>query len=71
MTYTIGIRDRRQATLPKGLLQQLSLDIGDSLTITVKGKKAIMKPQKEVTLEALKEIQKVFGNSKVSWLSKD
>ena len=66
MKYSIDIRDRRQATFPSDLLQQLGIDVGDSLEIIVEGKRAILKPKKQVALDALKEIQKVFARSAVS-----
>lgn len=64
--YTIDIRERRQATFPSDLLQKLGIGVGDSLEIIVEREKAILKPKKQVALDALKEIQKAFGHSNVS-----
>lgn len=65
MTYTIDIRQRRQATIPNAVLVQLGVGVGDSLEIEVSGKKAIVTPKKQVALEALAEIQKAFRQSKI------
>ena len=64
--YTIGIRPRRQATLPRPLLKKLGVEVGDSLQVTMEGKKAVITPQKQLALDALSEIQSTFARSKVS-----
>jgi len=66
MTYTIDIRPRRQATFPSAVLTALGLTIGDSVQIKVEGGKAILTPQKQIALDAFKEIQKIFSQSKIS-----
>lgn len=62
-TYTIDIRPRRQATFPKSLLKELGVDVGDKLEAEIKDKKIVLKPKKQVFLDALKEIQKAFKES--------
>ena len=64
--YTIDIRKRRQATFPSDLLQKLGVSVGDSLEITIEKKKASLKPKKQVALNALNEIQRIFSQSAVS-----
>ena len=66
MTYTIQIRPRRKTTLPSPLLKKLGVDIGDSLEISIKGKKAIVKSKKQIALEAFRELQKIVQKSGVS-----
>ena len=66
MTYTLQIRPKRQATFPSSLLEALGVGVGDSLNITLEGKRAIIKPSKQATLDALKEIQKIFKESGVT-----
>lgn len=65
MNYTVDIRPRRQVTIPNAILNQLGVGIGDSLEIEIQGKEAIVKPKKQVALDALKEIQRAFRNSKI------
>lgn len=66
MTYTIDIRPRRQATFPSAVLTALGLTVGDSVQIKVEDGKAILTPQKQVALDAFKEIQKIFSQSEIS-----
>lgn len=66
MPYLINIRDRRQITLPKDILEQLSLSIGDNLVVEVERKKLIAKPVKNQTLDTLKTIQKAFQKAKIN-----
>lgn len=65
MTYTIDIRQRRQATFPNPILKALGLSIGDSVQIKVEGDRAILTPKKNIALNALTEIQEAFKESKV------
>lgn len=64
-TYTLNIRTKRQTTIPELLLQQVGLKVGDKLVATVKEESIILKPQKKVALDLLKEIQKIFKESGV------
>lgn len=65
-TFTLNIRTKRQTTIPKSLLQQVGLKVGDKLVATIKEESIILKPQKKVTLDLLKEIQKIVKESGVS-----
>lgn len=64
--FTVQIRDRRQITLPKPILQQFGIEVGDSLELKIRNKEVILKPIRRIALEALKEIQEAFASSKVS-----
>ena len=66
MTYTIQIRPRRQATFPSPLLNELGVGVGDSLEISIKGKKAIVKSKKQIALDAFREIQRIVKESGIS-----
>ena len=63
MTYTLDIRPKRQVTLPKGLLESLGLEVGDSIELTVKGKTALLASKKQIALDALKQLQKIVQES--------
>ena len=65
-TYTIDIRPRRQATLPRPFLKKLGADVGDALHVEVSGQKAIVKAKKRIALDAFREIQSAFSRSKIS-----
>lgn len=66
MTFTIDIRTRRQATFPEELLRVMGVTVGDQLEVTVKDKQAVIKPKKQIALEALTAIQKAFKESGVT-----
>lgn len=66
MTYTVDIRQRRQVTLPGELLLQLGVSVGDALELKVEGSRAILKPKRQVALEAFEEIKKAFRETKIS-----
>ena len=62
-TYTLDIRQRRQATFPKPLLEELGIGVGDKLVAEVKDKKIVLKPSKQVAIDAFKALQKAFQES--------
>lgn len=62
-TYTIDIRPRRQTTLPKSLLNELGVDVGDKLVAEIKNKQVILKPRKQLFLDTLKELQRMVKES--------
>jgi len=64
-TYTIDIRPRRQATLPRPFLKKLGADVGDALHIEVRGQKAVVMAKKRIALDAFREIQSAFSRSKI------
>jgi len=66
MNFTIDIRPRRQATLPSALLQIMGVSVGDQLEVMIKDKQAVIKPKKQIALEALNAIQKAFKDSGIS-----
>ena len=66
MNFTIDIRTRRQATFPAELLRLMGVSVGDQLEITIKDKQAVIKPKKQIALEALNAIQKAFIDSGIS-----
>ena len=66
MTYIVNIRDRRQVTLPAAVLNQLLVDKGDKLSLTVVNKKIVAQPVKEQAMDSLKAIQKAFEESGVT-----
>ena len=65
-TYTINIRPRRQATFPKKLLEELGVDVGDDFEAYTEEKKIVLKPKKQIALEAFKELQKAVQESGIS-----
>ncbi|OGG04485.1 hypothetical protein A2W14_06300 [Candidatus Gottesmanbacteria bacterium RBG_16_37_8] len=65
-TYTIDIRPRRQTTLPKKLLEELGLEVGDKLVASVKNKTIILKSNKQVFTDAFDEIQRIVKESGIT-----
>ena len=62
----VVLRPKRQVTLPREVCDQLGIQPGDVLEVTVKDCMLIAKPRKAVALEALKEIQQAFECSGVT-----
>ena len=60
-SYTINIRPRRQITIPQALLQEVG--VGDQFIATVENTAVVLKPKKQIFLNALKAIQKAFQES--------
>ena len=65
-TYTIDIRPRRQATLPKKLLEELGLNVGDKFVASIKNKTVILKSNKQVFTDAFDEIQRIVKESGIT-----
>ena len=59
----IVIRPKRQVTLPKDICDQLGIDTGDVLEMTVENSILTARPRKTAALESLKEIQQAFKRS--------
>ena len=59
----IVIRPKRQVTLPKDICDQLGIDTGDVLEMTVENSVLTARPRKTAALESLKEIQQAFKRS--------
>lgn len=66
MTYLINIRERRQVTLPKKVLDQLLVGQGDRLVVKVVDQNLIATPVKNQTLLTLKAIQQAFKKAKIT-----
>ena len=64
-SYLIDIRQRRQATFPSEVLKQLNIGVGDSLELELMKDKAVIRPKKQIALNALREIQEAFSKAKV------
>lgn len=62
----VVLRPKRQVTLPKEICDQMGIQPGDVLELTVEDSTLIARPRKTVALEALKEIQKAFKRSGIS-----
>jgi AbrB family looped-hinge helix DNA binding protein len=60
------LRPKRQVTLPKEVCDQLGIQPGDALEVTVEDCTLIARPRKVVALEALKEIQQAFERSGIT-----
>jgi len=62
----LKLRPRRQLTLPRDICEQLGLKIGDRLSITVEGDRLVARPARNVALEALQEIRRLFQESGIT-----
>ena len=65
MNFTIDIRPRRQATFPAPLLQMMGIGVGDSLEVEINNNQAVLRPKKQLALDALKAIQTAFRKAKI------
>lgn len=57
------LRPKRQITLPREICDQLGIQPGDVLEITVENHTLIARARKSTALEALREIQQAFERS--------
>jgi AbrB family looped-hinge helix DNA binding protein len=62
----IVIRDKRQVTLPRNICEQLGVTEGDILTVYIEGDRLVAKPKKNVAMDSLREIQRLFKESDVT-----
>ncbi len=60
------LRPKRQVTLPRSVCDQLGIQPGDALEVTVENCALIARPRKTLALEALREIQRAFESSDLS-----
>jgi len=60
------LRPKRQITIPKEICEQLGVDQGDVLELTVNNSIMIAKPKKNIALDALREIQNAFKRSGIT-----
>ena len=66
MPYLVNIRPRRQITLPAAVLDQLDLDVGDSLSLKIERQTLIAKAVQSQTVDTFQAIQGAIRKSKVS-----
>ena len=66
MNFIVNIRDRRQVTIPKEILMNLGVTVGDKMVFDLKENEIRLKPQKQMVIDSLKAIQKAFKDSGVS-----
>jgi bifunctional DNA-binding transcriptional regulator/antitoxin component of YhaV-PrlF toxin-antitoxin module len=59
----VTLRPRRQLTLPREVCEALGLEVGDRLEISITDEGLLAKPKKQLALDALAEIQRVFQSS--------
>ena len=62
----IVIRPKRQVTLPRDVCNQLGIDTGDVLELTVENSVLTARPRKTAALQSLKEIQQAFARSGIT-----
>jgi antitoxin component of MazEF toxin-antitoxin module len=60
------LRPRRQLTLPRDICQQLGIDIGDQVDLSVEDGTLIVTPSRKLALNALAEIQSAFARSGIT-----
>lgn len=52
--------------MPRAVLNQLDLEVGDSLQVVVSENKAVLTPKKQLALNALTELQRLVQESGVT-----
>jgi AbrB family looped-hinge helix DNA binding protein len=62
----VVLRPKRQITLPREICDQLGIQPGDTLEVSVENLTLIARPRKTFALEALKEIQQAFERSGIT-----
>ena len=62
----VMLRPKRQVTLPRKICDQLNIQPGDLLEVSVENCTLIARPKKAVALEALREIRQAFERSGIS-----
>ncbi|OIO15858.1 hypothetical protein AUJ29_03450 [Candidatus Kuenenbacteria bacterium CG1_02_38_13] len=66
MNQLLTIRDRRQITFPRDVLEAFGLGVGDKLFLQNDGNKITLAPVKSKSLDLLSEIKKIVNNSKIT-----
>jgi bifunctional DNA-binding transcriptional regulator/antitoxin component of YhaV-PrlF toxin-antitoxin module len=66
MTVILNVRQRGQVTFSPLLLAKMGIGVGDRLVAKVQNNQVVLKPQKQVALDALKELQKIIQESGIS-----
>ena len=62
----LTLRPRRQLTLPAEVCDQLGVQVGDRLEVSVTDDALLVRPKKVVALKALEEIRRAFAASGVT-----
>ncbi len=62
----VVLRPKRQVTLPREICERLGVKTGDVLELMVEDSSLIAKPRKTRSLEALKEIRRIFQQSGIA-----
>ena len=62
----VVVRPKRQVTLPKQICEELGIEEGDALELSVEDAMLVARPRKRVALEALAEIRSAFERSGIS-----
>ena len=66
MNQLLTIRDRRQITFPRDVLEAFGLGVGDKLFLQNDGNKITLAPVKSKSLDLLSELKKIVNNSKIT-----
>ena len=66
MEERVTLRPRRQLTLPREVCEHLGVKPGDRLVLEVSGGALIVRPQRQVALEALEALRRGFAESGIS-----
>lgn len=62
----VVLRPKRQVTLPREVCDQLGIEPGDTLELTVEDSVLIARSRKKIALDALREIQAALERSGIS-----
>ena len=62
----VVLRPKRQVTIPRSICDQLGVEPGDILELTVEGSVLKATPRKRKALDALREIQETFRRTGIS-----
>ena len=62
----VVLRPKRQVTIPRNICDQLGVEPGDTLELTVEGSVLKAIPRKRKALDALREIQETFKRSGIT-----
>lgn len=63
---SVVLRPKRQLTLPREICEQMGIEPGDGLELSLAGNMLVAKAKKAIALDALREIQKVFQRSGIT-----
>ncbi len=63
---SVVLRPKRQITLPRHICDQLGIEPGDMLELTMDGSTLMARPKRAAALEALKEVREAFKRSGIT-----